>query len=76
MRKLTETIEPANSIITLKITSDDGLEYTETVEVVDDHVQFERNIKSARTKLVNKRVWLNARKALTKEEILRLDQGE
>lgn len=75
MRKLLEKVLPDGLTLTLELASTDGLVYTEQVRISDNHKEFESNLKTARAKLAQKRVWLNARKALTKEEILQLDTG-
>lgn len=75
MRKLLEKVRPTEAVITLELTSDDGLYYSEPVQFSDNHKEFENNLKAARSRLANRRVWLNARKALTKDEILQLDTG-
>lgn len=75
MRKIEESVKSQDTVITLMLTTDDGLTYSEEVVVSNNHKEFETNLKTARSKIYAKRVWLNARKALTLDEIKQLDSA-
>ena len=75
MRKIEESVKSQDTVITLMLTTDDGLTYSEEVVVSNNHKEFETNLKAARSKIYAKRVWLNARKALTLDEIKQLDSA-
>ena len=79
MRKLIETTEITTNEngtwnISFILKSDDGLEYRASALVTAgmDHKLFVKVQEEARIKLTKRRVWLNQRRALDKEEIEKL----